>query len=332
MRIEAHAPRPPSLEAVPSLPKRRPCDALERRRAELFRGPQFEAAWADELAAWRYAEAWDNLLFGLRLERARGVRDDDAAADPARAHAHVGPRHGRDAREHLRQSSEPSESYLAAIARRFEGTRLGRQELHAEVLDDNPGALWRLADIEALRVQRLPLLRRIVVAIDPAVTSNEDSDETGIVVAGVDENDHGYVLDDLSGRFSPDAWARCAINAYHSQRADRIVAEVNNGGDLVETTIRTIDRNVPYRAVHASRGKRVRAEPIAALYEQKRVHHVGMFAALEDQMCQWDASAGAKSPDRLDALVWALTELMIDGDGPADYDKRYDALLPTLRY
>jgi predicted phage terminase large subunit-like protein len=149
-----------------------------------------------------------------------------------------------------------------------------------------------------------------VVAIDPAVTNSEESDETGIVVAGLGTDGHGYVLDDFSGRYSPDGWARKAILAYHQWGADRVVAEVNNGGDLVATVLRTVDPNVSYSAVHASRGKVTRAEPVAALYEQRRVHHVGTFAELEDQLCQW-TPGDTKSPDRLDALVWAVTELMV---------------------
>ena len=167
---------------------------------------------------------------------------------------------------------------------------------------------------EPFTIQRRSLTR-IVVAIDPAVTSSAASDETGIVVAGIDANQHGYVLEDLSGRYSPDQWARRAVTAYREWGADRIVAEVNNGGDLVSTVIRTVDPNVSYKAVHASRGKITRAEPIAALYEQGKVHHVGMFAELEDQMCDWSPSSGQASPDRMDALVWALTELMITGVG-----------------
>jgi predicted phage terminase large subunit-like protein len=202
--------------------------------------------------------------------------------------------------------------FIAMIRARYEGTRLGRQELYAEVIEQAEGALWTRDRIEELRVKYLPDLRRIVVAIDPAATSGKESDETGIIVAGIGEDGHGYVFDDLSGQLTPDAWARRAVNAYHEQQADRIVAEVNNGGEMVEFTIRTVDPAVSYMAVHASRGKRTRAEPVAALYEQGKVHHLGMLTDLEMQMCTWSASDGESSPDRVDALVWALTELMLD--------------------
>ncbi len=179
------------------------------------------------------------------------------------------------------------------------------------MLDDTPGALWRRQQIEDLRVRKAPELVRIVVAIDPAASDNPDSAETGIVVAGLGEDGHGYILDDLSDQGSPGEWANRAVNAYDTHGADRIIGEANNGGDMVEHTVRTVRKNIPFRAVHASRGKRARAEPIAALYEQKKVHHVGAFPVLEDQLCTWDASSGARSPDRLDANVWALTELML---------------------
>jgi len=227
-------------------------------------------------------------------------------------------------------SANLAETFLQKIREKYEGSRLGRQELFAEVLDDTPGALWSYAQLDALRVQKVPPLRRIVVAIDPAVTATKESDETGLVVAGLGEDGHGYVLEDASGRFSPDGWARLAVARYNDWRADRIVAEVNNGGDLVETILRTVDRDVSYTAVHASRGKRTRAEPIAALYEQGRVHHVGALPALDDQLCTWDSSTGEKSPDRLDAMVWALTELML-GDEAAEFNSDFEKYLPMRR-
>jgi predicted phage terminase large subunit-like protein len=179
---------------------------------------------------------------------------------------------------------------------------------------DIPGALWSLERIDACRRDRAPDLQRIVVAIDPAVSSHEGSDETGIIVAGRDERGHGWVLEDLSGKYQPADWARTAIEAYGRHSADRIVAEVNQGGDMVENTIRTIDANVPFTAVHASRGKYTRAEPVAALYEQGRIHHIGGYPQLEDQMCAFvpDIDRGKMgSPDRVDALVWALSELCV---------------------
>ena len=205
--------------------------------------------------------------------------------------------------------------FFDQVIRKYEGTRLGRQELNAELLDDTPGALWSHSIIDAARVSAAPPLQRIVVAIDPAVTSGEDADETGIVVVGKDANGHGYVLQDLSGKYSPTEWARVAVTAYRTHRADRIVAERNNGGDMVQATIRMVDPNVALSTVWASRGKVTRAEPVSALYEQGRMHHTGSFPQLEDQMTNFasdfDREAAGYSPDRLDALVWAATELLV---------------------
>jgi predicted phage terminase large subunit-like protein len=199
---------------------------------------------------------------------------------------------------------------LQQLKEKYEGTRLGRQELYAEVLEDVEGALWNWNMIEGCRIKpnQIPDLQRIVVAIDPAVTNTDTSDETGIVVAGRTNEGKFYVLEDRSLYGSPDTWAREAIDAFHKYNADRLIAEVNNGGDLVERVVRTIDRQIPYTAVRASRGKMIRAEPIAALYEQGKVHHVGEFKKLEEQLTTFTPDA-RKSPDRLDALVWAITEL-----------------------
>lgn len=283
-------------------------------KPDRLRGPQHDGAWADEIAAWRYPEAWDQLMFGLRL------------GDDPRVVATTTPRPiplikelvESDTTYVVRGSTYDNRANLAPaffekIIARYEGTRLGRQELYAEILTDVPGALWNRSMIEASRVSKVPTtLRRIVVSIDPAASANEDSAETGIIVAGIGEDGHGYVLEDVSLTASPDKWARQAVSAFYVHGADRIVAEVNNGGDMVEHTLRTVDRTVPYKAVRASRGKEIRAEPVAALYEQGRIHHVGYFGPLEDQLCTW--LPGEKSPDRLDALVWALTELMLGGD------------------
>jgi phage terminase large subunit-like protein len=263
--------------------------------------------------------AWDELLFGLRLgARPQAcitttprpikilrdlLRDTQAVVTRGNTYAN---------RENL------APGFLSKIVGKYEGTRLGRQELYAEILDDVPGALWQLSRIEELRVRVAPELRRIVVAIDPAVSSSETSDETGIVVAGVGpcscrgaEELHGFVLEDRSGKYTPYGWAQQAVDAYRAHHADRIVAEKNQGGQLVEVNMRTVDQRVPLTLVHATQGKRTRAEPVAALYEQGRVHHVGAHARLEDQLCTWDPATSTKSPDRLDALVWALTELML---------------------
>lgn len=183
-----------------------------------------------------------------------------------------------------------------------------RMEIMAEDIDEAPGALWRRANIEKYRVAKAPELKRIVVAIDPSGSDKTTSDEAGIIVAGIDTKGDGYVLEDLSGIFSPNGWAYKAISAYHDWDADRIVAEKNYGGDMVETVIRNLSPEISYKDVTASRGKYLRAEPIAALYERGKVHHVGKFNKLEDEMCLW--LPGDKSPNRMDALVWALTDLM----------------------
>lgn len=288
---------------------------------ERLRGPQHEAAWCDEIATWRYPSAWDQLQFGLRIGHdPRCV----VTTTPRPTHLirELVARDGKDVvltkGSTFENTANLAPGFLAEIVGRYEGTRLGRQELNAEVLEDTPGALWQRSHIDQARVGLgdAPALTRIVVAIDPAVKSGEGADETGIIVAGVDTRGHAYVLADRSGRFSPDAWAREAVAAYRSHRADRIIAEINNGGEMVETTVRSVDPGVPYTAVHASRGKVVRAEPVAAFYEQGRVHHVGTFPILEDQMCAFTSdfsrSVAGYSPDRLDALVWALTELMVE--------------------
>lgn len=194
-------------------------------------------------------------------------------------------------------------------------TALGyRQEVLAEDIQEMPGALWKREILDLLRRDRPPeTLRRVVIAIDPAVTSSEQSDETGILVVGLGNDRHGYVLADFSGRYSPQGWADRAAKAYETYKADRIIAEDNNGGEMVELTLRLAHPKVPIKRIHASRGKAARAEPIAALYEQQLVHHIGTPFALEDQLCTWDPLSSERSPDRLDALVWGLTEIMMGG-------------------
>ena len=222
-------------------------------------------------------------------------------------------------------------AFMAQIIKKYEGTRLGRQELNAEVLDDVPGALWSRERIDETRWaahQNVPELIRVVVAIDPAASHGEEADETGIIVAGKDRNGHGYILADRSGRYPPAEWARIAVSLYGAHAADRIVAERNNGGDMVEATIRMVDPNVPITTVWATRGKVVRAEPAAVLYEQSRIHHVGSFPTLEDQMCgftsDFDRATAGFSPDRVDALVWALTDLLVE-------PMPYEGLMQFLR-
>lgn len=223
---------------------------------------------------------------------------------------------GRWAAFHFTSHDNPHLSQEALGEITGDMTRLAyEQEIMAEDKDDAPGALWTRSELESHRVTKTPDLIRIVVAIDPAASSKRTSDENGIIVAGLGADYHGYTLGDRSLQGSPLEWAREAIAAYHTRQADRIIGEQNNGGEMVETTIRTVDANVSYMSVYASRGKAIRAEPIAALYEQGRIHHVGTFPELEDQLCQW--VPGDDSPDRLDALVWAYTELMLnDYEGP----------------
>lgn len=275
-----------------------------------LRGPQFHHAWCDEIAAWRYPETFDQLMFGLRL-----------GEDP-KCTITTTPKPTKLVKSLLTRKrtcitrgttfenrANLAEAAIQQLEERYGGTRLGRQELYAEVLEDVEGALWnyQMIEDERMKMDEIPEMQRVVVGIDPAVTHSADSDETGIVVAGRGVDDRFYVLSDRSIKASPDGWMREAIDAFYLHDADKIIAEVNNGGDLVERLLRTIDSNVSYKKVTATRGKMVRAEPIAALYEQKRVSHVGNFDILETQMCEY--AGEGKSPDRMDALVWALTEL-----------------------
>ncbi len=283
-------------------------------RPDRFRGKQHGKIWGDEVASWRYPDSIDQLKLGLRLGKnpqalftttPRPIRIiKELIKDPL---TYVTRGSTYDNRANL------AAAFVNEIVKKYEGTRIGRQELYAEILDDNPNALWNHEQIDRLRVDAPPeKLRRIVVAIDPAVTSTESSAETGIIVAGVSYDDQAYILEDCTMIGTPDAWARRAVRAYDEWKADRIIAEVNNGGDLVEAVIRTVNPRVSYRKVHASRGKTKRAEPIAAIYEQNRAHHVGSFPKLEDQMCSWNPEdENADSPDRMDAAVWALTDLML---------------------
>ena len=281
----------------------------------------------DELAAWKDQDTFSMLEFGLRLgDNPQCVITTTPRPTPLikelvkRKDCYVTRGSTYENEDNL------SDSYLERMKIKYEGTRIGRQELYAEILDDNPGALWRREDIDKSRVSMCPQLQRIVVAIDPAVTNKEDSDESGIIVVGIAKINgilHGYVLDDVSMKGTPDQWGKKAVEVYHYWRADRLIGETNNGGDMIENLIRTIDPSVAYKGVHASKGKQTRAEPISALYEQGRVHHVGTFATLEDQLCEWDPVNSSGSPDRLDALVWGLTETMTtkSNTGFLDYYK-----------
>jgi phage terminase large subunit-like protein len=282
---------------------------------ERLRNKQHEKLWADELGAWRYPEAWDQAMFGLRLEKSpQAIITTTPRPTPLVKDLLKNPDCVVTRGTSYENRSNLAAAFYASVVRKYEGTRLGRQELNAELLDDNPGALWQRRQIDANRVYSAPAFKRIVVGVDPAVTSREDSDETGIVCAAQGSDDHFYILEDSSLIASPDLWAKAAVKCYLDHKADRLIAETNNGGEMVELTIRTVDANVSYKSVTASRGKMIRAEPIAALYEQGRVHHVGSFPKLEDQMCDYDPLTSPFSPDRMDALVWALTELSDESD------------------
>lgn len=283
-----------------------------------LRGPQHDAAWGDEMAKWRYMqETWDQMQFGLRLgKHPRQVITTTPRPLPLIRKLMNDPTVHVTRGRTYDNFANLAGTFLTAIEERYAGTRLGRQELEGEVLDDIPGALWTRDCIDNNRRTAAPKdLQRIVIAVDPATTSNEGSDETGLVAVGIgkdiDGYSRGYVLADRSLRGTPDEWARAAVSLYREYEADRIVAEKNQGGEMVEAVIKAVDRNVPVTLVHASRGKHVRAEPISALYEQGRVHHVGRFDELEDQMCLFsrDYDRANGSPDRVDALVWGLAAL-----------------------
>lgn len=321
------------------------------------RGPQCHRLWGDELAAWEVTkgaaqEMFDQVMLGLRLGEhsysifsttpkpvqlirnlsnlARGIINEyNEKLAELRVKLTIGHTH--------ENFSNLSKNYKILVSQ-YEGTRLGRQELHAEILEDIQGALWNIEIIERLRIRPadLPELVRIVVSIDPAAATTSAANETGIIVCGIDEEGEGYILEDASGKYRPNEWAEKAIGLYKSWRADFIIGEINNGGDMVEATLRGVDVNIPFKAVRASKGKVARAEPVSALYEQGKVHHVGIFPRLEDQMCTMtsdpisrsrakrnqDEDAPSTSPDRADALVWGCTELILgemDGQGIYEY-------------
>jgi phage terminase large subunit-like protein len=281
-----------------------------------LRGAQCAGAWCDELAAWRYPEAFDMLLMGLRLggdprcvvtttpRPTKLLRS--LIADPATV---ISKASTFDNRANL-----PA-AFFEGVLGRYQGTRLAHQELYGELLEDVPGALWNSDNLEELRVRAAPAnLKRVVVAVDPATTSGEAADETGIVVVAQGEDGHGYVLEDRSGRYPPQEWATLVNTLYEAHHADRVVAEVNQGGDLVVGVLRAVAPHLPVRKVHATRGKYLRAEPVAALYAQGKVHHVGCFATLEDQLCAFTPDIDRKtqgSPDRADALVYGLTDVFL---------------------
>ena len=295
--------------------------AYSAHEPDSLRGPQFDAAWVDELAKWkRGEEAWDQLQFALRLgDHPRQVVTTTPQNVPVLKAVLGNPTTVSTHAPTLANRANLAASFLAEVMARYGGTQLGRQELEGLLLEGVDGALWSRAQFDLGRLDRAPALSRIVVAVDPPVSSTKKSDTCGIVVVGAmtegpPQNWRAVVLEDASVQgASPETWARAALDAMARHKAERLVAEVNQGGNLVETVIRQIDALVPFRAVHARASKAARAEPVAALYEQGRVSHLRGLGALEDQMCQMTATgfAGRGSPDRVDALVWALTDLII---------------------
>jgi phage terminase large subunit-like protein len=304
-----------------------------------FRGPSFDAAACDELAAWkRLQETWDMLQFCVRL-----------GTDPPWAIGTT-PRPLPLIKELIKDPTVEvvsgttydnqinlAPAFIAEIRRKYEGTRLGLQEIHARILDDNPEALWRLADIEAARRDAAPDLRRVAVAVDPAVSAKQDSDQTGIISAGIGlcrckktgpAELHAFVLGDRTGTYKPRAWAEAVKAEFEERDADRVLAEVNQGGDLVEANLQANGwDHVPFTGVHATKGGKLRAEPVAALYEQGKVHHVGNFASLEDHLTQWNPVEDPHCPDDVTALVYVLTELMLGEKAPS-YTRRRGPTVP----
>jgi predicted phage terminase large subunit-like protein len=294
---------------------------------ELLRGPEFGLAWCDELASWRRdRETWDNLAFCMRGSKSPKIIISTTPR-PTKLIKELVARAGSDGVVVSKSSTYDNRanlppSFFSHLVKKYEGTRTGRQELLAELLTDTPGSLWTSENLEITRVEHAPQsLQRVVVAIDPSGSSAEGADEAGIIVAGLGADSHAYVLADLSGRMSPTEWARKAIDAYRVYKADRIIAETNFGAAMVLETIRSVDPGVPTKAITSSRGKVLRAEPISALFEQSRCHLVGNFPQLEDQLTSFTSDydrARDGSPDRLDAMVFAIAELT-SGAAPGGY-------------
>jgi phage terminase large subunit-like protein len=277
-------------------------------RYDRLRGPQFDLAWIDEFAKFRYPERlYEQLMFGLRLGNyprciitttPRAITFLKELIDEKTTIM----THGTtfDNEKNLPQS------FIEYVKKKYGDSRLGRQELYADLMFENKNALWNR---QMINYRSAGELVRIIIAVDPAVTYHASSDETGIIVAGKNTFGQAFILEDISGQYHPHKWGQLLVERFHHYKADRIVAEVNQGGDLVEEVIRSFDSTIPYSGVRATRGKFVRAEPVSALYEQARVFHTQVFSALEEQMCNFVPDGGQKSPDRLDALVWGLTEL-----------------------
>jgi phage terminase large subunit-like protein len=289
--------------------------AFSAEEPEQLRGPQFDAAWCDELAKWRHADAtFDMLQFGLRLgQRPRQLITTTPRPIPLIKRLLADPRTAVTRAPTQANTAHLSPGFIAEVLARYAGTRLGRQEIDGEIIEDRADALWTRAMIENVRVPIAPPLARVVIGIDPPGSARPGADACGIVAAGIAEDGRIYVLEDASVRgLAPSGWAMKAVALFHRLKADALVAEVNQGGDMVRAVLAQVDPAIPLRTVHATRGKWLRAEPVAMMYQQSRVRHVDPpMESLEDEMCDFGItglSSGA-SPDRLDALVWAVTEL-----------------------
>lgn len=305
---------------------------------ERLRGPQGDASWCDEICAWnRDSETWDMLQFCLRLGKHPQVAIT-TTPKPTKLIRSIlkNPKTIVTSGSTFDNSVNLADTYIEAVKSQYEGTRLGRQELYAEVLDEASGALWSravLADCEVdvgEPVEFASSLNRVVVSVDPAVSANAESDMTGLVVAGIDINGTCFVLEDATDRFTPEGWANKAVELYHKYSADRVVAERNQGGEMVRHTLQTVSDSVPIRLVHASRGKFARAEPVSALYERGKVKHARGLDLLEDQMVQWEPLGSIGSPDRLDAMVWAITDLALKGVSQPDLNLAYSDAKGTV--
>lgn len=293
-------------------------------KPDRLRGHNHEALWCDELAAWRYKDAFDQAQLGLRLgSRPRCIVTTTPRPTPVIKDLLADPATIRTGGSTYANRANLAEAFFNKIIARYKGTRLERQEIYAEILDAVEGALWNRVSLDKYRINEpslVPTLGRTVVAVDPAMTSGDDADETGIVAAGKADNGHAYVIEDESGIYpasGPDGWPMRVVRLFRRLKADLVVAEVNQGGEMVEATIRMIDPNIPFKAIHATKGKFLRAEPVAALDAQGMVHHVGTFGKMEDQMCaftpDFERDKG-NSPDRMDARVYAITELKVEND------------------
>ncbi|MCJ2128039.1 DNA-packaging protein [Methylobacterium sp. E-045] len=290
--------------------------AFSAEEPDSLRGPQFGAAWSDEIAKWRRPDAaYDMIQFGLRLgDRPRNLVTTTPRPIPLIRRILADPLTVVSRSRTADNAANLAPSFLDAVVGRYAGTRLGRQELDGELIEDRPDALWTREGIEAARIDRMPELGRIVVAVDPPASSKAGADACGIVAAGLGANGHAYVVADATlSRASPQAWAGAALALYHRLEADSLVVEINQGGEMAIAVIAEVDAAVPVIPVRATRGKYLRAEPVSVLYAQGRVHHVGSLPALEDELCDFgpDGLSSGASPDRLDALVWALTHLML---------------------